>query len=84
MIEVTNLFSHARCGNYSLCYQVHYVARMTICHTGIQGVFRSSRSLKANFVCIPSIFFLYLGGYRYQKLSINEIPIRDSGLRNGV
>lgn len=34
-IEVrTNLFSHARCGNYSLCYQVHYVAR-TICHTGI-------------------------------------------------
>ena len=39
VIEFTTLFSHARCGNYSLCYQVHYVARMTFCHAGIYKEF---------------------------------------------
>lgn len=40
MVEVaTNRFPYARYGNYSLCYQVHYVARMTICHAGIYKEF---------------------------------------------
>lgn len=40
MVEVaTNQFLYARCGNYSLGYQVHYVARMTICHAGIYKEF---------------------------------------------
>ena len=49
-----NIFSHvmecANCGDYSVWYQVDYVACLTICHLG--KVSRSSRSLDGNLVFI--------------------------------